>query len=201
MAHRYEEGQAIFYQGNPPLAVYCIYSGAVKLYKKGRKDREIVTHVLGPGESLGYRSFLANEPYEATAEALESTVVCMITKEMFYEILREDTEVSLRLLAKLATELRAAEERLATHSQLTVTQRAARLLLWLYDGFQDRARGGGDINVPLLREDMARMIGAAPETLSRVLHDLAGQGILEIDRKHVSILNFSRLKDAAGLRH
>jgi CRP-like cAMP-binding protein len=197
LAHEYDRGQVIFYEGNPPFAVYCIRSGVVKLYKSGGDDRTVAIRLLGPGEVLGYRALLAGELYAATAEAVEKTVVCTIAKEAFEELLHNDAEMAFRFIAKLATELRISEEELVSRTQMTARQRTARFLVWVLDTLQTGTRGRARITLPLLREEIAQMIGTTPETLSRVLREFAAERILKVDRKTIEVTNRRALRRAA----
>jgi CRP-like cAMP-binding protein len=195
--HEYERGQVIFYEGNPPLAVYCINSGVVKLFKSGRADQRVVIRLLGAGEVLGYRALLASEPYAATAEAVEPTVVCTIAKEAFEEVLRDDAETAFRFMAKLAIELRISEDELVSRALRPVRQRTARFLIWVLDNVQHAPKGKNRITLPLLREEMAQMVGTTPETLSRVLRKFAAQRILKVDRKAIVVANPRALRRVA----
>lgn len=196
-AHRYDRGQVIFYEGNPPLALYCIQSGVVKLYKSGVSDDRVAIRLLGPGEVLGYRAILAGELYAATAEAVEKTVVCAIAREAFEELLHDDADTAFRFIAKLAKELRVSEDELVSRTRMTARQRTARFLVWVLDTLQTGSRGKTRIALPLLREEIAQMIGATPETLSRVLREFAADRILRVDRKTIAVLNRRALRKAA----
>jgi CRP-like cAMP-binding protein len=187
-AHEYERGQVIFYEGTPPLAIYCIHSGIVKLYKSGKNGTHIMIRILGPGEVIGYRALLANEPYAATAEAVDTTTVCTITRNTIDGLLKSDPKLILRLLSQLAAELRVSEDQMVSRMQEPVRQRTARFLLWLRESFRDRSRRTDAIGVPLHREEMAQMIGTTPETFSRTLRGLSREKVIMYDRKSISIL-------------
>jgi CRP/FNR family transcriptional regulator len=188
-SHEYSRGQVIFYEGNPPLAVYCISSGVVKLYKTGKKDKKVVIRLLGTGETLGFRAVMANEPYAATAEAVEKTVVCAIPREVFEDVIRNDSETAFQLIGKLAVELRISEDEFVSRVQLTTTQRVARFLLWTLESLQNPSKDANRITLPLLREEIAQMVGTTPETLSRVFRDLSDRKILKLDRKTIVVAN------------
>lgn len=190
--HKYEKGEVIFSEGDLSQAIHCIYSGKVKLYKLGPKNEEQIIRLLGPGEFMGYRALLANEPCAATAQTLESTVICSIAKKTFFELLRQSPDLVLRLLSKMARELRISEELALSLAQESVRQRTAHLLLFLLQGNQ--AKSEGPIRVPLKRKDMAQMIGASPETLSRTLHYLERRGIVRMTRSEIYIQNLSALQ-------
>jgi CRP-like cAMP-binding protein len=192
--HTYERGESIFYAGNPPLAVYCVYEGRVKLYKTGRRGEEQVIRLLGPGEMTGYRALLADEPYAATAEAIERTVICTISRSTLISLVRESPDLALHLLAKMAGELRRSEELMVSRTEDPVRVRTAQLLLWLCGHIHDPSAAPVQIKVPLRRTEMAQMIGTTPETLSRTLHQFAERGLLELSRVDIVVV------DSAGLR-
>ena len=195
--HTYERGESIFYAGNPPVAVYCVYSGRVKLYKLGRRGEEQVIRLLGSGEMTGYRALLADEPYAATAEAIERTVICTISRSTLISLVRESPELALNLLAKMAQELRRSEELMVSRTEDTVGVRTAQLLLWLCGNSRHVSAGPVQITVPLRRAEMAQMIGTTPETLSRTLHQFALRGFLELSRVEISVLDLTGLRKIA----
>jgi len=191
--HNYRSGQVIFYEGTPALAVYCIYSGLVKLYKSGHGDKETMIRLLKPGDILGYRAVISDEVFAATAEAVEDTTACTIPRETFLQMLREDPDLAHHMMARLAYELRVSEDEMMYRLHRPVGQRVARLLLIL----AERA-GGVLIDLPVRREDLARMAGTSPETLSRTLHGFARRRILSVDRRRIEIRNLDALRRAAG---
>ncbi|MCI0329611.1 MAG: Crp/Fnr family transcriptional regulator [candidate division Zixibacteria bacterium] len=196
--HRYERGQTVFQEGTPALAVYHIYSGRVKLYKSSPKGDPLVIRLMGPGEITGYRALLAGEPFAATAEALEATTVCVISKQTLLALLQESCDLALRLMAKLAKELRTSEEKMVEMAHLSVKQRAAHLLLFLQESYGEKTgpagKGGGPPGIPLQHKEMAEMIGTTPETFSRVLHGLARKGIIRLTKNEILIQNPAILK-------
>lgn len=194
VVHHYDRDDTIFYAGNPPMAIYCIYSGRVKLFKTGAKSEEQVIRVLGHGEILGYRALLANEPYAATAVALEPTTICMVRKETLFDLLQKSPDLAMRLMANMARELRASEELLVSQRESTARERTAQLLLWFFDNGQRNASMPVKLRIPLKRVELAHMVGATPETLSRLLRSMASQGILDMSRTEIW------LRDAAALR-
>lgn len=191
--HHYRRGETIFREGNPPLAVFCVYSGLVKLFKTSRRGEEQVIRLLGPGEIVGYRALLTNEPYAATAEALEPTTICMVSKPTLITLIRESPELALRLLARLGHELRHAEDQMVRRTEETVKERAAQLLLWL--SMRDAKAGDAEdrIGGSLQRAEMAQMIGTTPETMSRTLKLFARRGLINLTRTSIKI------SDRAGL--
>lgn len=196
--HVYQRGQVIFYEGNPALAVYCIHSGRVKFSKMGTRGIEETIRLLGPGDIMGYRAMMAGEPYAATAQALETAIVCTIPRETYVALMRESPDLALRLIAKLAREVRVFEEQVLIRTQEPVRQRTARLLLALLETGNPPGVTAPRITVPLSRSEMARFIGTTPETLSRTLHSLARQGIISLTRNEITVQNLAALEKLAG---
>jgi len=194
IVREYEKGEVLFYEGTPATAIYCVYSGAVKLYRSGPKEETQILRLLRAREILGYRALLANDPHTATAEAVETTLLCAITKETLFDLLRQSPDLTMRLLAKLASELKTSEEQMLATAQETVRQRTAKLLLFLGEGNKPKYKSGSPLNIPLMRSEMAHMVRTTPETFSRTLRYLASKGILNLSRSEISINNPSALR-------
>ncbi len=196
---RYAAGEVIFSQGQPSLAVYCLTSGGAKVYKNALRGGQVILRVLGVGELLGYRPVLSGEPYAATAEAIVPTTACVITREHLFEGLRGSPELSARLLAKMARELRISEEQLLSIASEPVRRRIARLLVLTLRAAGVPMRANARVPTAYRRADMAQMIGTTPETFSRTLRQMASQGVIHVTRTEICVLNPGRLVAAASL--
>jgi CRP-like cAMP-binding protein len=194
----YQRGDVIFYENTPSFAIYCVCSGWVKLFKVGSRAERQVIRLLGPGDVIGHRALLADESYSATSEVIETSVICTIPKDPFKSMLLESPQLSLKVMGRLAQELRTSEEQLLILSQKSVQQRAARMLLLLRKKSPHRDDECVDLRIPLRRNEMAQMIGTTPESLSRTLRLLAERGILRVARIDLCILDAAALERIAG---
>ncbi|MGD8393836.1 MAG: Crp/Fnr family transcriptional regulator [Candidatus Eiseniibacteriota bacterium] len=196
---RFHRGQTVFYEGAPPLALYCIHLGTIKLFKTGEGGTTQVIRLLGAGEMIGYRPLLADEPCAATAEALVDSTLCVIPRELILGLIRSSERLALELLAWLARDLRISEDQLVSLTQHPVRQRTAQLLLFLQGGTSSQSGPGESTGIPtrtriaLRRKEMAQMIGTTPETLSRTLRDFGRQGLIRLTRAELV------LEDVDGL--
>ena len=193
----YNRGESVFYEGADVSAIYQVCSGLLKLFKTGRRKEQLVIRLLGPGDVTGYRALLAGESYAATAEAIEPSTVCAVSRDTFLSLLRESPDLSLSLLSKMAREMRLSEEQMVAMAQESVRQRTARLLLFLRGGRIGRIekyQPGEPVEVPLLHKEMAEMIGTTPETFSRTLHALARRGIIRLTKAKIFIENPTALE-------
>ena len=192
--HKYERDQVIFYEGNTPLGIYCIYSGRVKLYKTGRRSKQQVIRVLGPGDTMAYRALLSNEPCSSTAVAIGPTTICVISKQTLFDLLKQSQGLAFRFMEKLGHDLGVAEDQMMQLTQESVQQRTARLLLLLLEGSGKKPETGAQIKIPFLRKEMADMIGASPETLIRTLRHFAQRGLITVKGSEIHISNLTALR-------
>ena len=199
--HVFRRGQPVFYAGSSSQNLFVIRSGRVKVFRTWRGGEEQVIRLLGPGELLGYRPLLANEPYVASAEAVEDSTLCIIPAETARELLREVPGLALELLAKLARELRLSEDLMMDLSFRPIRQRAARLLLRLLEDNRDGVEPAVIQSQYFRRQDMARMIGTTPETFSRTLRGFAQRGFVTLTRDRICIRDHALLRKAAGEPH
>lgn len=195
--HVFRRGQPIFHAGAPAHVLYLISAGRVKVVTLGKHGEELVLRLLGPGEILGYRPLLANEPYSASAEAVEDATLCMVPASTLHELLREAPGLAELLLAKMARELRLSEEMMMDILHRPAKERVARLLLTLLDDNLGAAHPDTIASSHLRRKDMARMAGTTPETLSRILHGWADRRVVEVTRDRVRVRDRMQLERIA----
>lgn len=195
----YKKGQVVFYEGNQAYGLYCVFSGRIKLYKTGVDGKQQIVRIAGPGDLLGYRSLFAQEPYHATAEALEEATICCIDKTAFFPVLAKNPSLALNIIKKLSKELRAAEDLATSIAQRSVRERMAELLLMLKETYGKPAKKGIRINLELSREEMAEMIGITQETAIRLLSEFKQDGLIEVKDREITILKPDVLLETARL--
>ncbi len=198
-SHVFRAGQTLFYEGAPAHALFVLRSGRVKVFRTARGGEVQVLRLLGPGEVLGYRPLFAQEPYGATAEALVDTDACILPAADVLALLRRTPALALEMLAKLALELRLSEELLMDLAHRPVRQRVARVLVELLGDGAGTGHPGRIESRELRRQDLARMAGTTPETLSRVLRAFATSGLLAVTRERIEVRDRTRLTRAASL--
>lgn len=188
-SNTYKKGQTIFYEGNQPYGLYCIFSGRVKLFKSGVDGKQQIVRIAGPGDLLGYRALFATEPYTATAETLEDATICCIDRNAFFPLIGKNPELALSIIKKLAKELREAEHLATSIAQHSVRERMAELLLMLKETYGKQTKKGVVIDLRLSREELAEMIGITQETAIRLLSEFKKDGLIDVQDRDITILN------------
>jgi CRP-like cAMP-binding protein/CheY-like chemotaxis protein len=184
----YQKRDRLFDEGDTPRFLYYIETGAIKLIKTNEDGRELIVQVAGPGEFLGYLPLLLNDRYLESAIVVETADVRLIPKDDFQKLVFSDRDVNARFIKMLANHVSDQEQQLIDLAYNSVRKRVARALVGLYD------QGKG--NIPLLREDLAAIVGTATETLVRTLSDFKNEGLVDIrDKRQVAVLKPERLRN------
>jgi len=188
----YKKGQVIFYEGNRGHGIYCIYKGKVKIHKLGDEAKDQIVRFANKGDVLGYRSILSNEPYNATATALEDSIICYLPKSKFMEVLEKNHELSYKAIQLLTNDLRQSEEKIINITQKTVIERITESLLILKEKFGLK-EDGKTLDIQLTRKEVGNIAGVTTETTIRTLSDLNKKRIINLKGKQIELVNIPRL--------
>lgn len=188
----YKKGQVIFYEGNHANGLFCLFNGKVKLTKLGKDGKEQIIRFSKDGDILGYRSLLSNEPYHATATALEDSHICMITNDKFLQTVEDNPKLSLKVIQLLSKDLKGAEQHLIDVAQKTVKERISESLLLLKNTFGYLA-DGETINIHMTRSEIADMAGTTTESTIRTLAQLSEENLIKLEGKNIVISNLHGL--------
>ena len=187
----YPSGKTILRQSTPGDAMYIVAEGRVKVVLIGSDGREVILSVLGPGAIFGEMSLLDDEPRSAHVVAMTPCRIITLYRGAFRERLRASPELSLAMLAAMSSRLRRADERIRALSLLDVNGRVAHLLLQ-----QSTDAGSDTFPRRLTHQNMAELIGASRETVSRTLRHLTDRSVIEIGRRTITILDRPALEAA-----
>lgn len=196
----YKRGQTIFFQGNPPFGLYCISNGKIKVTRTGNDGKESIVRIAGAGDVLGHRSLFSKENYTATATVIEDSTICFLDKNFIYSALHKNPAIALTLIEKLSHDMGIAEARSASMSQKNARERLAALFLSFEESYGVKTDDGRiKIDIKLSREEMASLVGTAPETIIRLITEFKDEGILTQEGKVLFISNKAKLTEFANL--
>ena len=168
-------GTVLFREGDRGQTMYVIRSGKVNISKR-IGDSEITLAVLGPGEFFGEMGLIDDAPRSATVVAIESCELLSIAKRDFKKCLAENFEMTMAVMRGLVRRLREADRKIGSLALLDVYGRVARLLL----DMSETVEGEKIVTKRLPKQDIAKMIGASREMVSRVMKDLQMGGYIEV---------------------
>ena len=193
ISRQYLPGDVIFHEGDECHGVHCIESGLIGIRKMDAAGNEILLRLSHPGDTMGYRSFLAGNDHNNSAEALEQSVVCSVSGPTVRALLEKNPTLGLRFLKHAAKDLDDAEEKVLQSTASPVRARFAHLLLVLKDRYGIAGEDGSLIlELPLSRQDMAAMIGIRPESMSRAIRSFEEDDIAHFSGRRVHV---ARIED------
>ena len=146
------------------------------------------------GEVLGLPATVTGKPYELTAEVIEPTQANFIRHDDFLRFLRQHGEAALRVAQQLGeTYHSAVAEMRSIGLSHSAGEKLARFLLELPAGHDNR-KGGTKVTLTLTHEEIAQIIGASRETVTRLFSDFKKKDFVEVKGSTVTIKNKSALE-------
>jgi CRP-like cAMP-binding protein len=189
----FERGDILFIEGQPARTYFIVGEGQVKVFQSSADGLEVILHMLGPGELVGAFPTLGEGAYPASAQAFTDLVAYSISSEAFDAVLDDYPLIAVNLLRFATRVLHASHEKLREMATERVEQRIARTLARLANQIGRPTGKGILIDAPLTRQDLAEMTGTTVFTVSRTLKSWEREGILEVGREKVTIIDPHRL--------
>ena len=162
--------------GDPTDSLYIVLSGRLKVMMSDAEGKEVILSILGPGEFFGEMGLIDDAPRSASVVSIEPCELLSIAKRDFKKCLAENFEMAQAVMRGLVRRLRDADRKIGSLALLDVYGRVARLLL----DMSEEVNGQKVVAKRLPKQDIAKMIGASREMVSRVMKDLQMGGYIEV---------------------
>ncbi len=169
-------GAVVLAAGDLTDSLYIVLSGRLKVMMSDTEGKEVILSILGPGEFFGEMGLIDDSPRSASVLAIESCELLSISKRDFKKSLAENFEMTMAVMRGLVRRLRDADRKIGSLALLDVYGRVARLLL----DMSETVNGQKMVTKKLPKQDIAKMIGASREMVSRVMKDLQMGGYIEM---------------------
>ncbi|MFT3777913.1 MAG: Crp/Fnr family transcriptional regulator [Ottowia sp.] len=173
---RFKRGEVIVEQGKKTNALFILLNGRARVVTADSRGREVILATLQPGDHIGEMSLIDNEPHSATVRAEVQTDVLMLGRIEFARCLPENTSMAYAVMRGLVQRLRHADRKIESLALMDVYGRVARALL---EFAVDTSEGEKLIREKISRQDIAKMVGASREMVSRVMKDLEERGFIQ----------------------
>jgi CRP/FNR family cyclic AMP-dependent transcriptional regulator len=182
----YPRNSTVMATGDPADALYIVISGRLKVMMSDKEGREIILAILHQGEVFGEMGLIDQAPRSATVVAMESSELLTITRADFTKCLQKNFDLTMNVIRGLVKRLREADKKIGSLALLDVCGRVARLLLEM----AETVDGQKVINKKLPKKQIAKMIGATREMVTRVMKEMETNGHIEV-RAHQILLRES----------
>ena len=173
---RFKRGEAIVEQGKKSNALSIILTGRARVITTDARGREVILATMQPGDYVGEMSLIDNQPHSATVRAEVQTDVLVLGRQEFARCLPENSSMAYAVMKGLVQRLRHADRKIESLALMDVYGRVARALL---EFAVADSEGNAIIRDKVSRQDLAKMVGASREMVSRVMKDLEERGFIE----------------------
>ena len=172
---RFKRGEVVVEQGTHSNALFILLNGRARVLTADQRGREVIMAVLEAGDYFGEMSLIDGEPPSATVRCEQPTDMLVLGRQEFSRCLPEPNSMAYGILRGLVARLRNADRQIESLALLDVYGRVARTLL-------DMAEDDNGLKIVrgrVSRQDMAKVVGASREMVSRVMKDLEERGQIE----------------------
>lgn len=170
----FPKGRTIVAEGETSQSFYLLLSGRAKVQRSDSEGKEVILAILGPGEFFGEMSLIDDAPRSASVITIEPCDFISVNKESFKAMLASSTDMCLAIMRGIVKRLREADKKIETLALMDVYGRVARVLL----DFSETVAGERVVKGKLPRQEIAKMIGASREMVSRVMKGLEVDGYI-----------------------
>lgn len=187
----YEADQVVFVEGEPCAGLYVLESGSLKVVKVSAEGREQTLRFVGPDEVFNGIGVFGDARNPATVIALEPATIWVIHRESMLQIVEEYPVVARNVIQKMAQRVSHLVSLVEDLSLRTVEARLARFLLERSETSIGRRERWAT------QTEMAARLGTVLDVLNRALHSLAKEGLIEVDRQQIQVLDWEGLREKA----
>ena len=180
-------GRTFYNAGDTGEVLFILKEGAVHLYRLTPEGRKLIVTTLQAGSIFGEMSLIGQRMYDTFAEAATPARICVMSRVDVMKLMLQKPQLALRLMGMMGKRLMGTERQLEQIAFSSVPSRLASKLLEL-SADKDEIKG-------FTHQEFADMIGTYRETVTASLNEFKGQGLIQIGRKRVTILNREGLED------
>lgn len=191
----FQAGETIFLQGAPPNAVYLVANGRVKIDRVTQEGHESILCMRGSGDYFCPVPILDGGEHFGRAVAVTGVTLFWVERDEFMEICQESPELLAVVQGDCLFEVRHLLHRLEAFAFRNVRERLAITLL-----NETRRRGTKDTpasQLEITQQELAGLVGATRESVSRTLKQMEHQGIVTLGRGRITIENRIQLESVA----
>lgn len=184
----YKKKTEIYSEGDMPLNVYFVKSGNIKTFKSHPDGKELIINLYSANDFFGFEPILENENYRESAVAMQDSELIAIPRHDFMLMIQSHPDVSKSFINLLCKKVAEREAQLLNLAYNSVRQRTAEALL------RSEMLKDSKSVIAISRDDLAKMVGTASESVIRVLSDFKDEGLIEIESGKIRIVQRQKLE-------
>jgi CRP/FNR family cyclic AMP-dependent transcriptional regulator len=193
-----KNGQVIFQKGDPGTSLMAVLHGRVKIGAYSEDGKEIILNIVEPGQIFGEIALLDGKERTADATAMGPTTLLVLDRREFVPFLERNPKIAVRLIEVLCERVRRTSEMVESVAFLEYSARLARLLLRLAENYGEETEDGVRINLRISQQELGNLIASTRESVNRQLNAWAEEGVIELERGQITILDSDTLEDLSS---
>jgi CRP/FNR family transcriptional regulator, dissimilatory nitrate respiration regulator len=192
---RFKTGEMVIGEADAIKSFYVVISGQLKLYRSSAEGKEQTLQLLGPGDPFGLCTAFATDSFPASAMAIEESAVLLIPGTFMEATARQEPALLLNIIQILSQRLK---DSMALIESLALKEIPARLASFLrHESAKNKTDKNIVVKLTISQRELAKILGATPEALSRALRKMANEGILSTSGREINILDYGALEELA----
>lgn len=180
---KFPKHRTVVFAGDKTSALYVIVSGSAKVLSRDSEGREVILAFLSQGECFGEMGLIDGEPRSADVVVVDPCELLEISRDDLVKAFKQSSDLSLNIMRSLVTRLRQANWKIEGLALMDVYGRVAKNLFDL----SEVVGGVRIIRHKVTKQDMAKLVGASREMVTRVMKDLERSGYIRIDDGNIVI--------------
>jgi CRP/FNR family transcriptional regulator len=193
MRRRVKRGETLFHTGERFMNLYAVRTGFFKTRVTTEDGRDQVTGFQMAGEIMGLDGIVNNQ-HTCDAIALEDAEICTLPFDRIETLSREVTSLQRHVHQIMSREIVRENGVMLLLGSMRADERLAAFLLNLAQRMQARGYSGSELILRMTREEIGSYLGLKLETISRTFSKLVADGIIEVQQRHVRILDTEALQ-------
>ena len=191
------KGEYLYQEGDACHSVYAIRSGCIKTMIQSPSGESQIIGFHLPGELVGFDGF-ADSRHHCSAQLLETTSLCELEIDRLENLCEELPGLQRQMRRIMGLEVNHDHEQLLLLGKMTAEEKLATFLLNISVRMKDRHWKENEFNLSMPRQDIANYLGLAVETVSRLFAQFQDNGLIEVDKRHIKIVDMPAMRALVG---
>lgn len=193
----YKKGEFVFHEGEAFPGIYIVLKGLVKIFKISPQGKEYILHLLRKPNLFGDVPLFTGGKCPASVQIMEDSTLLFIPKNEFLQLLKDNPELSFKIMAGFAKRLESITVKAVDLSLKEVVNRLADYIVKGIESNHNSNLPEPFFKIPLSNPTIAAYLGTIPETISRAIKKLKDSRIIRVHGRTIFVQDFENLKKLA----
>jgi CRP/FNR family transcriptional regulator, cyclic AMP receptor protein len=190
---QYPKKHLLYAEDQRPTVIYYVISGKLKEFKLHEEGKELITSMYTNSDFIGYRAVLEELNYTESVQIIEEAELMLIPRNDFIDLINNDITVTKQFISILSKNLHHREDKLLNMAYNSLRKKVAFGILEVADKFKNQRKGMPIVEIS--RDDLAHVVGSAPESMIRTLKEFKNEKLIDVqDGGSIVVINDQKLR-------